>query len=204
MKRSILGVLALALLAPLPASAQQRTSLAKQALEIARTKAAICAKADADGDTYRPFVCTPRCDCLADLLTQADAAGAQASCQETSPGVIDIGFFSAPTCSGGYCVGAGGSSCQVSSCPSGQDCVASCAPIIGCRFTCQVPCSSNASCPNVPGGFAQLSGVSPPDSPNVIECSVVTGPLSGSMTKINSNDALDCIDQIEAIAGPCQ
>lgn len=202
MRRSILAVFCLSLFSALPAEAQVRPSLSSVDAAQKRTNAAICAKADADGDSYRPFVCDPRCDCLAPILLQTSPT----VCEESSPGVFDIAAPGAPTCSGGYCVGVGGNFCTAGSCPSGQQCVTNCAFSI-CISRCAQPCASNETCPPVPGPSARLSGVSEPDSPNAVECFTLLNPSdlpSATTTKINSNDALKCVEQVEASTGPCQ
>jgi hypothetical protein len=45
-----------------------------------------CAKADVDGDSYRPAYCQGRCDCIPDLAGGANAV----SCDETSAGEFEI------------------------------------------------------------------------------------------------------------------
>lgn len=195
MKQSILTGLLVAVLAALPASAQQqRPSINTIDAAQKRLNAAICAKADADEDTYRPFVCEPRCDCLAGLLQSASPV----SCDETAPGKFSI-RFPAPTgtCAGGICANSSGLGCSggIPLCPSGEVCVTTCALNI-CISTCRMPCSSDSSCP---GSIAELSGVTAADSPQVVVCKVGT-----NTRKINSNDALQCLDQVRSLTGACQ
>ena len=52
---------------------------------IERNRAAMCAKADADGDSYRPFVCDARCDCLAGLVAAGEPIGLNHGWPSTSP-----------------------------------------------------------------------------------------------------------------------
>jgi hypothetical protein len=197
----------LAVLAASPASAQvSRPSISSVDAAQKRTNAAICAKADADGDSYRPFVCEPRCDCLAEVLLQSPPN----LCDESSPGVFDIGAVGAPSCNDGYCEGVAPSLCLPTTNPClipGQECVTSCSPF-GCVGVCRQPCASDATCPPVPTGpAARLSGVSPPDSPNAVDCVVTPNPLEPSTAtteKINSNDALECLEQVQVTTGPCQ
>jgi len=166
------------------ARAQSRPSISAIDAAQDRLTAAICAKADADGDTYRPFVCTPRCDCTQGL-------GVPSSCQQTSPGTYQLGFSTLPgTCSSSVC---SNSSFQV--CSTGFPC-----QIAGevCSGTiiqaCRRPCTTSAQCPPRPSGIALLEGVSPADSPNVVTCNVCS-----VVTEINSNDALQCIAEVEAV-----
>src|SRR5262245_36747493 len=132
--RSILSGLALLALAVLPAAAQQKPSVKSVDAAQKRTNAAICAKADADGDSYRPFVCQPRCDCLAPMLLQSTSS----SCEEPSPGVFGIELFGPPgECVSGHCTSGGlqppFTPCHLGgTCPAGTECVTSCFPIIGC------------------------------------------------------------------------
>jgi hypothetical protein len=58
-------------------------------------------------------------------------------------------------------------------------------------------CSSDSSCA---GSLAVLSGVTGVDSPQPVSCKVGADPEK----KINSNDALQCLDQVRAITGTCQ
>jgi hypothetical protein len=208
MTRSISSLLFVSLLAALPAAAQtQRPSISTIDAAQKRMNAAICAKADADGDTYRPFSCEPRCDCLAPLLLLAPLS----SCEETAPGVFGIQFAGPPAeCLNGFCNSLGPQPiipCHAGGvCASGSQCVSSCFGT-ACVSSCRTPCASSAVCPAIPGPAAQLSGVSAPDSPNVAEClyDLDGNPFNGvTLLKINSNDALECIEQAEAATGPCQ
>jgi hypothetical protein len=213
MRRSILATLCVSLLAALPAAAQQpRPSISTIDAAQKRMNAAICAKADADGDTYRPFSCEPRCDCFGPQLVTG--AVVPATCEEISPGVFDLGFNVPGTCSGGSCEGVGGNACdpQNPACPAGQECQTrpNCTPFpplgITCDF-CSMPCASDEVCPNLPAPLvARLLNVSPPDSPNVVVCVTDTdgNPFNDTPVNINSNDALECLEQVEAVTGPCQ
>jgi hypothetical protein len=204
MRRSIRVLFCLSLLSAVSAEAQQRPSLSSLDAAQKRTNSAMCAKADADGDSYRPFFCDPRCDCLAPLLLQ----GSPNICEESSPGVFDIAITGPPTCTNGYCVGVATGSCNasVNFCGPGQVCVASCF-LTACTYRCELPCTSDATCPPIPGPIAKLSGVSEPDSPHAVNCDVLLTPLdpaTATSTKINSNDALACLEQVETSTGPCQ
>ena len=129
----------LGILVPL-ASVAQRSSisqvdgrLASAETELSRAEAALCAKADADGETYRPYFCSPRCDCLPLL------AGA-ISCDEPSPGRIEVS--------------------------DGTGVIMSLDPVVAA------------------------------DAPDTVVCDA-----GGTRTDINSNDALECIEQIETTTG---
>jgi len=203
MSRSNLAIFSLILLAATPVGAQApRPSINSVDAAQKRTNAAICAKADADADSYRPFVCDPRCDCLAPFLLQI----APTACDESSPGVFDVAATGAPTCSNGFCLGVGGNFCTpgFGGCFPGQQCVTTC--VFGfCTSRCALPCTDNALCPPIPGPTARLSGVSAPDSPNALECTLLLNSFfntTATTEKINSNDALECIEQVEATL-PC-
>jgi hypothetical protein len=253
----ILATLGASLLA-LPALAQ-RPSVNSINTELHRNRAAMCAKADADGDSYRPFVCDARCDCI-----PPDFLAALESCSETSPGTfvasqpdqvvshacveefgenscsenfVDLfgtpfkgcswnSGFDLPCTSNAQCFGGAscvippglsvgvcidlctsdadcpdpsiGSSCQTlfpcsGGCPSGWTC--------GANNTCtKAGCTSDAECDIVvPGPGLSLTGVGSEDSPEPVTCSV-----AGAAAPISSNDALLCIEQIEAVTGSCQ
>lgn len=179
---------ALAILLAAPAFAQSRPSIGKIDAQQSRLEAAICAKADADGDSYRPFVCPARCDCFQTL-------GVPSSCQETSPGTYQIGFSTLPgTCSSNVC-----SNSTFAPCSTGAPCLAAGEVCIGTIIgSCRRTCSTGADCPPRPSGAAILSGVTAPDSPDVAICNV-----NGIETSINSNDALMCLAQAEAVVS-CQ
>ncbi len=187
MARMILVVWTLVSLAATAALAQSRPSVAAIDAQQQRFTAAICAKADADGDSYRPFVCEPRCDCFLPL-------GVPSSCQETSPGILLIGFSTLPgTCNSNVCTNSSfqpcsaGVPCQI----AGETC--SGFIVQACRRTC----STNANCPPRPSGLAQLQGITTPDNPGAAICTVNT-----VAREINSNDALQCLAQVEAVV-PC-
>ncbi len=184
MAHMILVVWTLVSLAATAALAQSRPSIGAIDAQQQRITAAICAKADVDGDTYRPFVCEPRCDCT-------QALGVPSSCQETSPGIYLLGFSTLPgTCNSSVCTNSSfqpcstGFPCQI----AGETC--SGLIIQACRRSC----STSAQCPPRPSGLAQLTGVTTPDSPDVVTCNV-----GGVVTEINSNDALQCIAQVDAV-----
>jgi len=202
MRRLILAILCvplfLCLLAPLLA-AEPPLSLGTLAAEQRRMKKAICAKADADNDDYRPFFCTPRCGCLTEAFRQNASR-----CEATGPDSFTIESVAAP----GQCQ-AGGGSCIVGSSEQacigqnqtclvpGETCVRSCALGI-CLNRCMRPCTADTDCPDRTA-VATLAGVTRRNSPDVVLCDAGAGAR-----KINSNDALACLAQIEAVTGPCQ
>lgn len=198
-------------------------------LEHARTNAAVCAKADADGDSYRPFVCSARCDCFDAATLEAEA------CIEVAAGEFEItATTTAATTCLGMCIDI------VSGFPSGVRCTAGaqCATGESCYFEwggsdiglCGVPsscsqdsdcdpgytCSLDGSCVNgpvcasagdpvCPGAgepilLASLLGLgSDPDATGVVTCSHLV--LSGSSAPYNANDALSCLAAVEAELG---
>jgi hypothetical protein len=189
--------LLLSLLASLVAAAP--ISLGTLAAEQRRMKKALCAKADANNDDYRPFFCTPRCGCLTNDFIQHAS-----HCEATAPDTFTIESVVAPgqcQAGGGSCiVGSSGQAClgenQFCLVP-GETCVRSCALGI-CINRCLRPCAADTDCPATTA-TATLSGVTGRNSPDVVQCDAGAGPR-----KINSNDALFCLDQIEAVTGPCQ
>lgn len=188
MARLILTTCALVAVAATAALAQSRPSVGAIDAEQRRLTAAICAKSDAEGDTYRPFVCTPRCDCF-------QSVGIPSSCQLNGPGAYLIGFSTLPgTCSGSVC-----SNSSFQPCSAGFPCQIAGESCSGTIIqSCKRTCTSDASCPPRPSGSALLSGVSVPDSPAVAICNV-----GGVETPINGNDALQCLAQVEAVVS-CQ
>lgn len=238
-KNALIGwieaVAAAILLLGVETASAQRPSLVEQEARLDETQAALCAKADADADTYRPYFCPPRCDCLANL-TLAD------SCISPSPGEILV--QTAPDvipARDAFCTGVcinislitSGDYCQTSAdCPANfscnfrelgdavlctdnvppcSNCAAgySCAPLVP-PFT-QTFCSAapGAACPDTapgspivcaslselaisPAVLMTLTGVAAANSPDVVTCQGV---------QINSNDALECIAQIESATG---
>jgi hypothetical protein len=197
MKRAMFAGL-LVLLAIAPALAQQRPSVNSIDAAQKRLTAAVCAKADADGDTYRPFTCDPRCDCLGPLFE----AGAPSACEQTQADEFSITFPAATgTCAGGICANSSFQGCGGGGfCPLGEACITSCALNI-CISTCRLPCSSDSACR---GSVARLAGVVAADSPHAVSCVRPTGQFTLETKKINSNDALRCLDQVQAATGPCQ
>ncbi|MEZ4332614.1 MAG: hypothetical protein R3F35_12705 [Myxococcota bacterium] len=185
-----LACIALAGFAAAPAFGQTRPSIGRIDAQQTRLEAALCAKADADGDAYRPFVCPARCDCFQTL-------GVPSSCQETSPGTYQIGFSTLPgTCTSNVC-----SNSTFAPCSAGAPCLVpgeSCATSPFGFGSCRRTCSTGADCPPRPSGAAILDGVAPADSPAVVTCNA-----NGVETPINSNDALLCLEQVEAVVA-CQ
>jgi hypothetical protein len=202
MRRLLLATLCVPLLLFLLASllaAAPRLSLDTLAAEQRRLKKAICAKADADNDDYRPFVCKPRCGCLTKTFIQNASR-----CEATGPGTFTIESVDAPgqcQAGGGTCiVGSSGQAClgdnQTCLVP-GETCVRSC-QLGFCINQCLRLCTSDVDCPATTA-TATLSGVTQPDSPDVVRCDA-----GGRVRKINSNDALACLEQIEAVTGACE
>jgi hypothetical protein len=250
-----LAALSGALLLAAPVLAE-RPSINSINTELHRNRAAMCAKADADGDSYRPFVCDARCDCIPpDFIAELE------SCSETAPGSFVasqpdevfsgscVEAFEPNTCSGLFggsalaCSANSGNQCNTQAdCESGATCVdlsglgipakicldpcstnADCAPIslglscassfsctpFGCPagWTCgaggtceKAGCTTDDDCDIVlQGPAASLVGVGADDSPDPVSCNV-----NGSSSSISSNDALECIAQIEAVTGACQ
>ena len=184
MIRLMLAVCTLVSLAAVAALAQSRPSIGGIDAQQKRLEAAICAKADVDGDTYRPFVCQPRCDCF-------QAVGVPSSCQQTSPGTYLIGFSTQPgTCSSNVC-----SNSSFQPCSAGFPCQIAGETCTGTILqSCRRTCTTSASCPPRPSGIAQLTGVTSPDGPGVVTCNV-----GGVVTEINSNDALQCLAQVKGV-----
>jgi hypothetical protein len=201
MRRLLLATLCVPLLLSMLASllAAAPLSLGTLATEQRRMKKAICAKADADNDDYRPFFCTPRCGCLTNDFIQNASR-----CEATEQGTFTIESVLAPgqcQAGGGTCiVGSSGQACfgENQTCPvPGETCFSSCQFGI-CFSQCRRPCTSDTDCPATTA-TATLSGVTQRNSPDVVLCDAEAGSR-----KINSNDALFCLDQIEAVTGPCQ
>lgn len=184
MIRITLAVCVLVGLTATAALAQSRPSIGGIDAQQKRLEAAICAKSDVDGDTYRPFVCQPRCDCFQTL-------GVPSSCQQTSPGTYLIGFSTQPgTCNSTVC-----SNSSFQPCSTGVPCQIAGESCSGTIIrTCKRGCATDANCPPRPSGLGQLTGVTTQDAPGVVTCNV-----GGVETEINSNDALQCLAQVEAV-----
>jgi hypothetical protein len=222
---STVFVAALVIVAGAPAVLAQGT---RDSLE--RHREAMCAKADVDGDSYRPFVCDPRCDCL----SSGEIAQAT-NCSETAPGIFEVVVMPQGVC-GDACVSANGSSVCASS--SFDSCTASCSnPGEICVVnTCVRFCTDhddctapvNTHCTNKPIDCATDDDCAPGDTCNVGKCMGVActqdsdcasthelagvsapdsptpatcQPESGDPITINTNDALECIAQAEAAIG---
>jgi hypothetical protein len=138
----------------------------------------------------------------------------------------EFGCFESSDCpSGEVCGGATpfvAGRCHVP-CESIEDCPQPpphCETSIPCNFA--VPCPSGWTCSSLLGGSCQrsgctsdadcafpalnvtLAGVGSADDPAAVDCSV-TGEFGIVVSQpINSNDALYCISQIEAVTGACQ
>lgn len=223
------GIAPLLLLLAAPAVGQDRLSLE-------RMKEAICEKADADAESFRPKICDPRCDCLDGVdLSAADI------CVETAPGVFAVEqvvpardavckggcFYTLPDppydvvgtgefcatnadCTVGACffadpnLGTPFDTCfddELHSCSKDSQCASgfSCSGGL-CKMAYSLSCGSEvpstpivcASLPELTFSLAGLSGVGPADSAAVVTC---------EGTSINSNDALECLAQIETTLG---
>lgn len=209
MPRSIrLGLALTALLVSLPALAE-RPSLGSVNAELHRNRDAMCAKADADGDSYRPFVCDARCDCIsAATLSKLE------TCDETSPGTVTatgVETAPGPSCEEqslpGQCVpipqlpGFGlcgtydgqpaysGQACNPASpsCPAGETCFDAPAAGLGGSPICVRGCTSPADCPSTSlGSLCVVPGCSGP-----ADCPTGYGCLDGFCVKPCSADA-DC------------
>jgi hypothetical protein len=122
-------------------------------LSLERTVAAICAKADADGDSYRPFVCDPRCDCLADAVALAGAIGPSNACEETAPGDFAlIGDVPRSLLCEGFC-SFNGQSGTSDPCNQDSDCPLFfgfdfCTPGNNCNES-GAPCFNDVDCPGL-------------------------------------------------------
>jgi len=212
---------------------------ADERLSLEKIRDAVCANADAKGETLRPYVCDPRCDCL-----ESSAIASATGCTETAPGtfsaptVTDLGPCGDICVEGAICGSSSLSGCSVSSeCATGEVCLY--VPFFG-TDVCFLPCSTNADCPGtelcegsplgscvvdgdcpisgscssantcdplvcsqdadcqLPASTLSLTGVAGPDSPDPVTCSDIQAATS---ELVNSNDALECIAQIETAIG---
>ncbi len=161
---------------------------------------ALCDYVDVKGDSYRPFVCEPRCGCPG---ADFEDLGLD-SCSEQSGDTL-LATGSAPSsCVDGMCSGSLAGFCNPANpvCPQGFACAR-----VGSRFAsttrCVRTCSSDAECPAVQTAAVSLSGVGPPGTQSVVTCWVSSGAFSDSTT-INMTDAMACLDEIEALTGPCR
>jgi len=214
------------------ASAQgQRPSLSGLEEEIARTRAALCARADVFGETYRPFFCPPRCDCL-DTATLMIAPTQTVTCEE-SPAfrfVIDVqgsmGTCSEDACiSGQHCASSSFDSCSFSDpdCPTGETCLsnncvlpcssdAECTGDALCSASSLAPCSQSSDCP-FPAENLCVNGTCRRTCSFESTCQVSAGrtlddvrdpdsPIPADCgIPINSADALQCLADVEAAFG---
>lgn len=200
------------LLLPFDALAQARPDLdgidaQRLAIEVEheRTRAAICAKVEADGDTYRPLACNPRCDCFG-----PHAVGSVSSCDELPSTQFNVSFaFTLGLCEG-WC-NPSLQTCQGSgvACTTDVDCVQPAVCDLSSRRPCGAclqgescvdgvcvrECSVDVDC-EVPAS-ATLSPVVGADDPAVVTCN---GGVPSPIT-INSNDALQCLDDMGALLG---
>lgn len=160
-----------------------------------RIEAANCAKADVDGDSYRPIYCEARCDCpvAAAALAAADACG------EAAPGHVQV----TQTLSGS-CVdqGLGLFACALAlplACLGDSDCPAEypdCdAGVCETNSLCSGP---GDACPSATVVYAEYLGVGSPDTLGPVTCARFAAPTSPA---INSNDALACLLEVEGQTG---
>jgi hypothetical protein len=246
------ALLAAALLLMIPGGAvgQERASLE-------RLETWACAKADADGDSFRPGFCDPRCDCFSPT-----AISSVSSCSETVPGTFeaeednpgtcgaicepaewlggtitfcsDSSFASCPTdtcadpleeclpvqggsdacvrefecTSDAQCNGGGPAHCENASslpvCGIDGDCArgSTCTLVVGGGIThCEpITCTQDSDC-DLPPVTLTLAGVSTADDTSPVSCSQDVYPVPVQNATISSNDALECITQVEAVIG---
>jgi len=203
---------------------EARPSLGALEEEILFSRAANCAKADVDGDAYRPAYCPPRCDCLSaatiaavetcvvggtgEILagTTAGTCGLPrpGTCIVIGPGPGVCDTDSALQCQADsdcppalepYCKNSSLSSCASGeACPTGEVCVSP-------DQRCKVPCTGDAQCEEMT--LASLVGIDPDDPTAAVVCNDFH-PDSTGASLINGSDALECLSRIEAVAGACQ
>ena len=163
---------------------------------------AICEKADADGDSYRPKVCQARCDCFTNGLPGAVVNAT--SCMETSPGDFEIeaALLQHLACDPTYGICGAPATCTVTA-----DCVAAGFPGTACgtgpfaNICIGGSCSSNLDCAQYPiaGPTVTLSLVAPITDPGPATCAIDNGPTYS----INTHDANECLEQIAAAGIDC-
>jgi len=177
-----LGAALLAFVALTPVRAQQP----RHSFE--RVVAAMCAKADVDGDSYRPIFCDRRCDCV----NSSDAS----ACVETSPGTFDITDAPAGACgdacvadpNSGWRVCASSSAKTCGSCDPGEFCYGAEVPYCARLCTTHADCTqpvTNGACNNGPVACATdadcVDGISQPGT-----C------IGGTCAIADCNQASDC------------
>jgi hypothetical protein len=164
---------------------------------------AICDAADVRGDSYRPFVCEPRCGCPEGV---AFADLGLAACTEASPGTF-VAIATAPSvCVANRCSGSASLPCSPAnpSCPGDFVCrnLSAGGPIPIPNFRCVRPCETDAECPAIETASVSLASVADPGVNSVVTCSVQVGGSSAETT-INNPDARACLEEIEALTGAC-
>jgi len=171
-----------------------RLAAGQERLSLERLAEAICEKADADGDSYRPKVCQPRCDCLEDLL---GLPGIQVtSCMETDPETFEIGMSVPQRCGD---VPEWQNSCLGGTCNGPEDCSSPYVCFNGFpQGLCLLSCSPGEICP---GGFATPSSVTLVPVEPVTSAAVVMCTETSTSTPINTQDANECLNQVEAVSG---
>jgi hypothetical protein len=109
---------------------------------IEHSVAAMCLKADVDGDSYRPYVCEPSCDALAANIATLDPS---LTCKEPSPGDF---YVRSETLLDAYCEGQCSDTFQT--CTSDDQCPENfCVTNFDTCFITGDPCFSTANCPVV-------------------------------------------------------
>jgi hypothetical protein len=237
---------------PRGSSAQVRPTLEAQEQRSDAIEAALCAAADAEGDSYRPVFCAAQCGCGFDPGLAIDcfeeAPGTYVGIATGSPGSCIEGFGTCSSSSAGdYCEPPASSS---DPCTTNGDCSGTeeCIPISAECFLSGAPCDPSAPTPcggteaciptasiclkpcTSPGGgslecslgfsclsgpqtgsacasdadcggdeLVRLTGVTSAGSLDSVTCQ--PNPPAGTAAPINSNDALECISQIEAVLG---
>lgn len=141
----------------------ERPSLSGLEVEMERTRAAMCALAEFEGATYRPFFCEPACrDCLTAGEIGQFASFQTVTCDEgpafefVVEGSSTFGSCTVAGCSSGFCSGSLGGSCESTPCPAGESCTVN---PFGPDF-CVRPCTADAQCSGLEPNFCDgTSGV---------------------------------------------
>lgn len=204
--RLLSSIIAAVALATASAMAQ-RPSVADLDSELQTLKETQCSAADANGESYRPVHCTPRCDCV-----EPGTMALVESCDETSPGTFVAALPVDPpaTCDPSPVLFVDICSFPpvVSSCDpnlNGTDCPfpsQGCLNLVTGGAVCAVLCATAADCP-VDAVAVTLDGVSTPDDASAIVQCTVEDFSAAIFTKsaISSSDANECIVQIETTLG---
>lgn len=170
--------------------AQERPSL--QALEQQQLldRAANCAKADIDGDSYRPFYCDAVCMCAGQELS-----GTIDVCSVSPAGATVTGDVLTQTCdqvtpNGFACSARSGATClSDSNCSNGETCIDA-DPPFGSGF-CGNVCSVDADCAT--DFTVSFSPVGTLTEVTPVSCSLTGGESGQQPVNINHNDARACL-----------